>query len=126
MAAKKLAYIASPYAGDIEANVEFAREACRYAVFQGVIPFAPHLLYPQVLDDTVPEERELGTMMGIRMLKLCGELWLCGERLSEGMGQEMKEARRLGIPVRRISSEEIMGHGNEKSFGFMQKGIRLC
>ena len=42
----KLVYIASPYAGDIPNNVERAKEYCKQALEQGVIPVAPHLLYP--------------------------------------------------------------------------------
>ena len=53
----KLVYIASPYSGDVERNVAFAKAACRYAMNQGVTPIASHLLYPQMLDDGVPEER---------------------------------------------------------------------
>ena len=32
----KLVYIASPYSGDVERNVAFAKAACRYAMKQGV------------------------------------------------------------------------------------------
>ena len=56
----KLVYIASPYSGDVERNVAFAKAACRYAMNQGVTPIASHLLYPQMLDDGVPEERKSG------------------------------------------------------------------
>ena len=42
----KLVYIASPYSGDVERNVAFAKAACRYAMNQGVTPIASHLLYP--------------------------------------------------------------------------------
>ena len=31
----KLVYIASPYSGDVERNVAFAKAACRYAMNQG-------------------------------------------------------------------------------------------
>lgn len=31
----KLVYIASPYSGDVERNVAFAKAACRYAMKQG-------------------------------------------------------------------------------------------
>lgn len=31
----KLVYICSPYAGDIESNVGFAKAACHYAMRQG-------------------------------------------------------------------------------------------
>ena len=59
MRKSKLIYIASPYAGDIEKNVAFARRACRYAIHQGYIPIAVHLLYPQMLDDSDPQSESL-------------------------------------------------------------------
>ena len=49
MERNKLVYIASPYSGDVERNVAFAKAACRYAMNQGVTPIASHLLYPQML-----------------------------------------------------------------------------
>lgn len=101
-------YIASPLAGDVEENLELARDACRYAIGQGVTPFAPHLLYPQLLDDGVPEDRQLGMELGHRMLRLCDELWLCGDQLSPGMAEERDLAKQLGIPVRSVGMEEIL------------------
>ena len=86
MERNKLVYIASPYSGDVERNVAFAKAACRYAMNQGVTPIASHLLYPQMLDDGVPEERKLGTDMGLRILKVCEEVWVCGSELSSGNG----------------------------------------
>jgi len=50
----KLIYVASPYKGDIEKNIEYAKEACRYVLNQGNAFFCPHLLYPQILDDNNP------------------------------------------------------------------------
>ena len=47
----KLIYVASPYAGDIERNTEFAKNACRFVMNEGYAFFAPHLLYPQVLNE---------------------------------------------------------------------------
>lgn len=103
----KLVYIASPYAGDVEANVAFAKAACRYAMGQEATPVAVHLLYPSMLDDNVPAEREAGIKMGLRVLEACDELWLCGSRMSHGMEAELTAAERLGIPVCRISQQEI-------------------
>ena len=94
MSREKLIYIASPYAGDIETNTAFAKKACRYAIHQGHTPIAVHLLYPQMLDDAEPTEREI-------------ELWLCGGRVSSGMAREIEEAQRLGIPIRQIGELEI-------------------
>ena len=72
----KLVYICSPYAGEVERNIRFAQEACRYAISQNCAPVAVHLLYPQLLDDMVPKERKIGIQMGLRILINCEELWL--------------------------------------------------
>ena len=98
----KLVYIASPYAGDIEKNTEYAKEACRVVMNSGHAFFAPHLLYPSVLDDGDPRERLAGLDMGLAALSHCDELWVFGERISAGMAAEIAEAKRLGIPVRRM------------------------
>ena len=105
---RKLVYIASPLSGNVEQNLDFARQACRYAIEQGVNPFAPHLLYTQMLDDSSAEERQLGLDLGNEMLKRCEELWLCGDRISAGMAGEREMANELGIPVKAVSSEEIL------------------
>ncbi len=108
MPMNKLVYIASPLSGDTAHNLAFARQACRYAIAQDAIPFAPHLLYTQMLDDRNPAERQLGIDMGNQMLGLCEELWLCGDRISPGMEGERELAEEWNIPVHRISTEEIL------------------
>ena len=50
----------SPYAGDLERNLAYARAALRDSLNRGEAPFASHLLYTQALDDTVPEQRRQG------------------------------------------------------------------
>ena len=102
----KLIYVASPYAGDIKQNTEFAKEACRHVLSCGHAFFAPHLLYPAILDDGNPQERALGLSMGLAMLSRCDELWCYGKRLSLGMHFELEEAQRLGIPVRRVLGQK--------------------
>lgn len=107
MTEKKPVYIASPYAGDIVENIKTAQEACWYAMEQGEVPIAVHLMYPQFLDDGSPKDREAGLQMGLRVLGVCDELWLCGDRVSSGMQKEPEAAERLSIPVRRVSSQEL-------------------
>ena len=107
MTEDKLVYIASPYAGDVEGNVEFAKAACRYAAAKWYTPVAVHLMYPRFLDDRVPKEREAGLKMGRRVLAACEEIWLCGERMSAGMKAEEAEAKRLGLPIRKVPSSDI-------------------
>ena len=109
MSENKLVYIASPYAGDVPKNIEFAKAACRYAMRQNCTPVAVHLLYPQFLDDNDLVQRSAGLTMGHRVLLACDELWVCGERISSGMAAEITEAKKLGIPVREVSAEQIQG-----------------
>ena len=98
MRENKLVYIASPYAGDVEKNVEFAKSACRYAVAEGHTPIAVHLMYPRFLNDGDPEERSKGLRMGLRVLLSCDELWLCGDHLSIGCRRRKSLQRNLEFP----------------------------
>lgn len=91
-------YVASAYAGDVETNTAKAVEYCRMAIDAGYMPLASHLLYPQMLNDKVPAERELGLMFGLALLRMCDEVWVCGS-VSSGMAQEIEEAKRLNKKV---------------------------
>lgn len=106
---KPLVYIASPYAGDTETNVRRAQGYCRFAVTKNCIPIAPHLHYPQFMDDSDKEQRELGLFFALVLLGKCDELWIFGDRVSNGMSQEIKKAEKRGIPIRRFGfkCEEI-------------------
>lgn len=109
---RKIVYIASPYAGNIEENIGFAKAACRYAVDKGVTPVAVHLMYPQFLNDVDPEERRVGTEMGVQLLLTCNEIWICGETISSGMLAEINVADTYGIPKINIPSYVILEHEN--------------
>ena len=61
-----------------------------------------------MLDDSSPADRQLGIEMGSQMLELCDELWLCGDRISEGMANEKALAEQLGIPIHQINAEDIL------------------
>ena len=65
-------YICSPYRGDTEGNTKKARRYSRYAVNQGYIPIAPHLLLPQFVSEET--ERDLALFMGMVLLSKCKEL----------------------------------------------------
>ena len=119
----KLIYVASPYAGDVEKNVDYAKQACRTVMESGNAFFAPHLLYPAILDDMVPEERQLGIEMGLTMLSRCDELWAFGSRISAGMQAEIEEADRLGIPVRRMEIAKNMLQTESPDMTMIQEGL---
>ena len=106
----KLVYIASPYAGDVQANTEAAKGYCRAALEEGVIPIAPHLLYPQFLEDSDPAERNLGSGPDWSCWARCEELWVSAE-ISPGMSREIQFARGLGIPIRQVEPAAALQRG---------------
>lgn len=102
-----MVYICSPYAGDIEGNVRNARRYSRFAVKQGYLPITPHLLYPQFLDDGLQRERDLGMFFGIVLMSKCTEVWVFGEKISNGMKIEIDRAKHKGYKVRYFSGDCI-------------------
>ena len=102
---RPLVYIASPYAGETEDNISRAKGYCRFAVSKGVIPLAPHLLYPQFMDDNDEDQRILGLRFAIALLCRCDELWVFGEKVSAGMAKEIEKAEKRGMRIRRFNSK---------------------
>ena len=97
---RPVVFICSPLAGDVTQNLENARRYSRFAVDRGMIPVTPHLLYPQLLDDTDKAVRELGIFFGLVLLRKCEELWVFGARYSKGMCIEIAKARKHGMHIR--------------------------
>ena len=83
----------------INALLELKAERERNANLEAMvaIPFAPHLLMPQYMDEGT--ERELALRMGIIFLSKCEQLWMFGERISNGMAYEIKKAVSMGKKV---------------------------
>lgn len=96
---RKKIYVASPYAGNVAENVAAAVRYCRKVIDDGYMPVAGHLLYPQILDDNDPEERDLGLLFGLALLRTCDEVWVFGT-VSDGVEKEIEEAKRLKKRVR--------------------------
>ena len=97
---RSLVYICSPFADDIDYNTSRARGYCRFAISEGCVPLAPHLHFPQFLDEDDKESRELGLSCALVLLTKCDALWVFGGKVSSGMAQEISKAESLGIPVR--------------------------
>lgn len=96
---RRKVYVASKYAGNVDANVAAAIGYCRRVIDEGYMPVASHLLYPQILNDSDSEKRELGLMFGLALLRMCDEVWVFGS-VSSGVAQEIDEARRLKKQIR--------------------------
>ena len=102
---RPLVYICSPFSGKVKKNKKNARKYCRFALEQHTIPFAPHLLFPQFMDDNSSEERQLAMFMNMIMLGHCEELWVFGDRISAGMKQEIHKAERRHMKIRYFTED---------------------
>jgi hypothetical protein len=105
----KLVVIESPFAGDVEANIRYARAAMADSLARGEAPIASHLLYtqPGILDDRNPEDRTLGIEAGL--------LWASRAELtaayvdlgiSSGMAAAIERSRAEDRPVEMRSLDE--------------------
>ena len=107
---RPLVYICSPFSGKVKRNKRKARKYCRFALEQHTIPFAPHLLFPQFMDDNNSEERQIAMFMNMVMLGKCEQLWVFGENYSNGMKEEIRKAKERRKKIRYFTEkmEEIL------------------
>ena len=102
---KPLVYICSPFSGDIENNNKRTRAFCRFALDNGNIPLAPHLMFPQFMDDSNEKERDLAIFMNIILMGKCQEVWVLGDVISRGMSIEIEKAKKRRQPVRYFNKD---------------------
>ena len=107
---RPIVYICSPYSGDVENNTTAARRYSRFAVEQGYIPIAPHLLFPQFLNDDNYRERQLGLFFGNAIMSKCSEVWVFGDTITSGMEGEIQRARWKSYRLRYFTNdcEEVL------------------
>lgn len=96
----KLTIIESPYAGDVEANVAYARECLKDSLKRGEAPYASHLLYTQALDDTDPKQRMAGMLAGFAWGLKADLVAVYQDRgISKGMEDGIRRAEVNGTPI---------------------------
>lgn len=60
MVMRKKVFICSPFRGDMEGNARKVAVYSRMVCEQGYLPIAPHMLFPQFLNEGIEAERQLG------------------------------------------------------------------
>lgn len=112
----KLVYICSRYKPDEEHSVDFHREvaaiACRAIINESAncIPVAPHLYFPQFMDDENPVERKAALTYGKHILRQCHamKVIVVDNIISEGMKAEIELAEgRIPIDYFYATKEEM-------------------
>lgn len=99
---RPIVIIESPYAGDVELHLAYARAAMRDCLLRGEAPFASHALYtqPGVLDDGKPDEREHGITAEFTFRHVAARTVVYGDLgVSHGMGLGIAHAESIGNPV---------------------------
>ena len=95
---RPLVFVCSPFASDIPGNTELAKKLCLLALRAGYAPWAPHLLYPQIITE---KERALGIACGCAWLAQADEVWVWAwgpKDCSSGMQVELERAAAFSIP----------------------------
>lgn len=98
----KLVILETPFAGDTERNIRFARACMRDSLLRGEAPFAGHLLYTQegILDDKLPDERARGIEAHLAWGRLAVTTVVymnfgVSVGMSQGIRRAFKERRRV-------------------------------
>ena len=96
----KLVYICAPLRGDVEKNIEFARQKAQEVFQADDIPVCPHLMFPPIADPENPVQNQAAREMGLRLVGSCQEVHVYGPEWTEEMWAEIRHAMDLGIQVK--------------------------
>ncbi len=110
-AAVSLVILESPYAGEVEENLAYARRCALDCALRGEASQASHLYYTQFLDDTVPGQRELGIRLGLAWTRVADySVFYTDRGWSTGMLRALDTSwfRRKQIYVRALDKPVIM------------------
>ena len=108
--------IESPFAGDVETNIRYARACVNDCLKRGEAPYASNLFFtqPGLLDDDNPEERMLGIMAGKTWEKAAEYTAIYVDRgMSKGMklGIELCAKESRPIVYRSLGEEWLTDEG---------------
>lgn len=125
-------------------NTRVAKDLFGLALHWGYAPFAPHLIYPTFLDDSLPAQRQAGMDAGREWLHVADIVWMhVSHGISNGMSQENRDIMNLRKRVAIVESFSIpweeskedayryMIHGRVLRMGVMNngefcEGYKLC
>lgn len=92
--------VESPYAGDVEGNLAYARKACADCLGRQEVPYASHLFFTQFLDDLAPAEREIGLTAGYAFWAHASKIVFYADRgWSSGMKRALARAQNIGMQI---------------------------
>ncbi|WP_325347184.1 DUF7768 domain-containing protein [Xylophilus sp.] len=103
---QSLVIIETPYSGDVEGNIAYARACLLDSLRRGEAPISSHLLNTQVLDDMQPDERSLGIEAGLAWYRVATKCVVYTDRgISGGMKMGIDRAMQHDVAVEYRSIE---------------------
>lgn len=108
---RNIAFICSPLSANggtcsVEDNQAYARLCMRHSIDSGEAPMVPHLLYTQVLDDTIDGHRAAAIECAERFIRAlahtsAGVLAVYSDYgITQGMASEIELASKVGLPIK--------------------------
>ena len=95
----KHVYICAPLRGDVEKNIEFARQRAKEVFHEGNIPVCPHLIFPPIADPADPVQDGAAMKMCKKLIDRCDEVRVYGPDWTAGMWDEIRYAGKMKVPV---------------------------
>lgn len=107
----RLVIIESPYAGDIERNLAYAKLCIRDAISRNESPYASHVLIPGALDDNDPAQRDRGIRAGYAWWQTADLIaFYMDLGMSPGMHKALQRAKTMHKKVeRRWLGQDALG-----------------
>ena len=93
----KAIYVCHPFRDMPDSNLARMQKVCQYITSQGHVPICTPLYFPQFNceeEDAIP--------MCVELVRRCDELWICDNRISEGMTPEINAAYEAGLAVKHL------------------------
>ena len=107
----KRVILESPFAGEVERNIEYARKCVRHSLSLGEAPIASHLLYTQrgILNDDIESERVWGIDAGLAWKQVAEKhVFYIDYGMSKGMNYALEYAttKKIEFEFRKILNNE--------------------
>jgi len=99
-----LVFVASPFRALSEEGMKKNQEVAiefmqKLRVHCGDVGFAPHVYFPEILDEFKEPDRRDGIEAGFKIMRICKRLYAVGPKITEGMAEEIDLAQSLNIPI---------------------------
>ena len=103
---KKKIYVCAPFGEDVETEFENSVRYYDFTLKSDCVPVGPHALAKMIGDRNTVDIKQM-RQAGMSLLWFCDEMWVFGDRITEGMQAEILFCKNMKIKTRKIKENEI-------------------